>query len=138
MSAPVRLRLSRAKGFDLQARSLAANGLPAVKVSRPGVWGNPFVVTEKMRAGATVGGAYGYIAVPTTEDAVGCYEEMLSVKPKTGTRVAWLRDNLSSLRGRNLACWCALDAPCHADVLLRLANPVCEALPPLPTAEAGR
>jgi len=26
------------------------------------------------------------------------------------------------LRGKNLACWCALDAPCHADVLLELAN----------------
>jgi hypothetical protein len=26
------------------------------------------------------------------------------------------------LRGKNLACWCALDAPCHADVLLKLAN----------------
>jgi hypothetical protein len=26
------------------------------------------------------------------------------------------------LRGRNLACWCPLDQPCHADVLLELAN----------------
>lgn len=26
------------------------------------------------------------------------------------------------LRGKNLACWCALDAQCHADVLLELAN----------------
>lgn len=26
------------------------------------------------------------------------------------------------LRGKNLACWCALDARCHADVLLELAN----------------
>lgn len=26
------------------------------------------------------------------------------------------------LRGKNLACWCALDKPCHADVLLELAN----------------
>jgi len=26
------------------------------------------------------------------------------------------------LRGKNLACWCALDQPCHADVLLELAN----------------
>ena len=29
---------------------------------------------------------------------------------------------LPDLRGKNLACWCPLDAPCHADVLLRLAN----------------
>lgn len=27
-----------------------------------------------------------------------------------------------ALRGRDLMCTCPLDAPCHADVLLRLAN----------------
>jgi hypothetical protein len=26
------------------------------------------------------------------------------------------------LRGRDLVCWCPLDQPCHADVLLELAN----------------
>lgn len=26
------------------------------------------------------------------------------------------------LRGKNLACWCQLDQPCHADVLLEIAN----------------
>ncbi|WP_245584702.1 DUF4326 domain-containing protein [Salipiger mucosus] len=26
------------------------------------------------------------------------------------------------LRGRDLACWCPLDRPCHADILLELAN----------------
>ena len=30
--------------------------------------------------------------------------------------------DFASLRGRNLACWCPLDQPCHADVLLELAN----------------
>jgi len=32
--------------------------------------------------------------------------------------------NVAELRGKNLACWCKLDAPCHADVLLELANEV--------------
>ena len=27
-----------------------------------------------------------------------------------------------ALRGKNLSCWCPLDRPCHADVLLELAN----------------
>jgi hypothetical protein len=27
------------------------------------------------------------------------------------------------LAGKDLACWCPLDQPCHADVLLELANP---------------
>ena len=34
------------------------------------------------------------------------------------------RECFAPLRGKNLACWCALDQPCHADVLLELANPV--------------
>lgn len=28
----------------------------------------------------------------------------------------------AELRGHDLACWCALGQPCHADVLLELAN----------------
>jgi hypothetical protein len=28
----------------------------------------------------------------------------------------------SELGGRNLACWCAPNGPCHADLLLALAN----------------
>lgn len=31
-------------------------------------------------------------------------------------------DDLHELRGKDLACWCPLDQPCHADVLLKLAN----------------
>ncbi|WP_026986535.1 DUF4326 domain-containing protein [Fodinicurvata fenggangensis] len=37
------------------------------------------------------------------------------------TRTAIL-ERLPELRGRDLACWCSLDKPCHADVLLDLAN----------------
>ena len=28
----------------------------------------------------------------------------------------------AELRGRDLCCWCPLDQPCHADVLLEIAN----------------
>jgi hypothetical protein len=35
---------------------------------------------------------------------------------------AQLQEQLSELRGKNLACWCHLDHPCHADVLLEMAN----------------
>lgn len=31
-------------------------------------------------------------------------------------------DVVRDLRGRDLACWCPLDQPCHADVLLSIAN----------------
>lgn len=36
---------------------------------------------------------------------------------------AFFMDRVAELRGKNLACWCRLDQPCHADVLLELANP---------------
>ena len=44
--------------------------------------------------------------------------------------VATLRDGpvlparppVVELRGHDLACWCPLDLPCHADVLLEIAN----------------
>ncbi len=32
------------------------------------------------------------------------------------------RDIRYCLHDKDLACWCALDQPCHADVLLRIAN----------------
>ncbi len=41
----------------------------------------------------------------------------------------WLMDECSieeirqDLQGRNLACWCKPDEDCHADILLKLANP---------------
>lgn len=35
---------------------------------------------------------------------------------------AFFMDKVKELRGKNLACWCRLDQPCHADVLLELAN----------------
>lgn len=33
-----------------------------------------------------------------------------------------MSDRLPELRGHDLCCWCPLDQPCHADVLLELAN----------------
>ena len=31
-------------------------------------------------------------------------------------------DDIEELRGKDLACWCKLSDPCHADVLLEWAN----------------
>lgn len=75
-------------------------GIPvdAVYVGRPTKWGNPFVV-----------GVHG-----TREEVIERYEH-------------WIQKNrelmvaLHELRGKDLVCWCA-PLPCHADVLVRLAN----------------
>ena len=33
--------------------------------------------------------------------------------------------DLNELKGKNLACWCPLDKPCHADILIKLLNNTC-------------
>lgn len=95
-SQPIRVRLSRAKGFRLQEASIATNGLPAVNVSRPSPYGN--------------------YDGPTRADFERGLAEM-----SNADRVFYM-NRVAELRGKNLACWCRHDQPCHADVLLELAN----------------
>lgn len=111
---PVRLRLSRAKGFDLQRLSRETNGLPAVVVARPTRWGNPWRVGDYVpHRRKSAGGMTQTEAVDRFRRTAGALDSGLIAR---------------HLRGRNLACWCALDAPCHADVLLEMANrPACDA-----------
>lgn len=120
MTKPLRLQLSRKKGFNLQASSIAANGFTAVNVARPGKWGNPYY------PGSGIG--YGFF----DEKMQPC-----SYHPTPDVCVRWFRFRMDGmrqhepeeyarfigpLRGQNLACWCDAGAPCHADVLLELAN----------------
>jgi hypothetical protein len=90
-----------------------------VKVDRTTKWGNPFTVTTKMKPGSPIRCAYGlYFAVPSVEDSVACYREMVSM-PEWADRLAIAK---IELRGKDLACWCKTGTPCHADVLLEIAN----------------
>ena len=56
-------------------------------------------------------------------DAVELFERALTKVDATTLRYD-VADVRRELAGRDLACWCPLDEPCHADVLLRLANDV--------------
>jgi len=105
MTKPVRLQLSRRKGYSLQAATIAANGLPAVIVARPGPWGNPFRVS----------------ATRSAAESVAEFRLMMNHALAATNEV--MGDRLKTLRGKNLACWCKPGDPCHADVLLELANP---------------
>ena len=106
---PVRIQLRRTKGWRMPENT--------VKVDRTTKWGNPFKVGETYPIHeGYVGGAYlGESAIKTAACSVAAFR-------------SWAMDemeplgDLSPLRGKNLACWCHLDAPCHADVLLELAN----------------
>jgi hypothetical protein len=118
MIAPIRLQLSRAKGFNLQEVSQATNGLTAVNVARPSKWGNPFKVGKPC---AYSGGR----PVQDNRHAARLYQ---AVAPDNEGLVKAAQ---TELRGKNLACWCKVTPfdqwLCHADVLLEIANrPVCE------------
>ncbi|WP_344129111.1 DUF4326 domain-containing protein [Luedemannella flava] len=53
----------------------------------------------------------------TQAGAVNRYAQLLGTDQQLRAAVREL------LAGRDLACWCPLSAPCHADVLLAIANP---------------
>jgi hypothetical protein len=103
---PRRLRLSRSKGWRLPGGS--------VKVARPTKWGNRYVVTPGAVPGSLSGGRY--TCVRTAEEAVACFERLLIDSPELVEMAK------RELKGRDLACWCDEDEPCHADVLLKYAN----------------
>ena len=96
-----RIQLRRSKGWKLPPDTL--------NVDRTTRWGNPFTVAE-----------YGSVAA-----AVACYEAWLrgEVDAPDGRPRPDPQQVREALGGRRLACWCALDGPCHADLLLTLANP---------------
>ncbi len=71
----------------------------AVVVARPTKWHNPYRVSEYGRA-----------------EALQLYRAYLDEHPDV---VAEAR---RALAGRDLACWCPLDVPCHADILLSAVN----------------
>ncbi|HEX2382934.1 MAG TPA: DUF4326 domain-containing protein [Acidimicrobiales bacterium] len=90
---PQRFQRSRRKGARLP---------PAVVVvTRPTKWGNPYPLE---------------LGRP---EAVRRYREDLFA----GRLGVSVEDVERELRGRDLACYCPLDEPCHADVLLEVANP---------------
>ncbi len=117
---PVRLQLSRRKGSNLQALSLATNGLPAVNCARPGKWGNPDKIAPAFESeGVRFPAITAEIAVAMHRQR---WERALEQWPSA-------RQALAELRGRNLACYCGLSQPCHVDFYLERANaPICEAV----------
>ena len=106
----------------MQAESLALNGLEAVSVCRPGKWGNHFVVKRRRITGLW------YVWNTRNNFDSHLFPNRYSALTEACLQFRWHFDcedidaYLAPLRGKNLACFCPLDQPCHADVLLKLAN----------------
>lgn len=125
MTVPVRLRLSRVKGFDLQALSLATNGLEAVNVARPSRWGNRATIMACWCHGGIPSIGRGAFTAKNRDEALA-EGRLIAVTLFREHQAPHL--DVAPLRGKNLACWCAPEeAICHAETLLELANrPICE------------
>ncbi len=118
MPRPQRMQVSRKAGFNLQEASRALNGLPAKLVTRPGPWGNPFSIDEvAARYRLDRAAAQAKAVAMAGEWLRGTLDKKLSPGPAPSREVI-----RSELAGHNLACWCRPGAPCHADVLIELAN----------------
>jgi hypothetical protein len=111
---PQRIQRKRTKGWRMPPNT--------VSVTRPGPWGNPFVVGKKpdkrmLRLwGWKLSPGHWDDICPTPEEAVRRFRACIAFDGASH----WAAQQ--ELRGKNLACFCALNQPCHADVLLELAN----------------
>lgn len=100
---PKRIQLKRTRGWKMPPNT--------VKVDRSTMWGNPFDVSNPPHDVGDVVEWYRWwlnneLAAPWCKWA-GPYVKMEARR---------------HLRGKNLACWCKEGGPCHADVLLEIAN----------------
>jgi hypothetical protein len=113
--SPRRIQRKRAKGWRMPPNT--------VYVGRPSKWANPFLVAN-YRYYKTDADPYCSTAVVRAKRnkqqahrcAVDDFDFWLSQQPEL------VRQIKSELRGKNLACWCPPECPCHADVLLKIAN----------------
>lgn len=117
---PQRIQRKRIKGWK------APEG--AVYVGRPTRWGNPFTVINGGPQGWLVyddRDRFGFVTYETSSGYIKSFDTREKAHRHAVTlyrkhmRRQW---DLTPLRGRDLMCFCPLDRPCHADVLIELAN----------------
>ena len=105
---PKRIQRKRTKGWKMP--------YTAKYVGRPTIFGNPFLASSESDAQFCVDAYRRWIHRPSQ---------------------AWIVDMAKKLlKGKDLACWCPLDQPCHADVLLEIANATPPPAPPQMREEA--
>jgi len=95
-----------------------------VKVCRPGIWGNPFVMDTNVTASMSVDAYRRWLGSADWHSWMWLHHRRHLLRKDIrllDPADQWLA-LLADLRGKNLACWCQPGQPCHADVLLELAN----------------
>lgn len=124
MPTPQRIHRTQRKGWKTPENT--------IYVGRPTKWGNPFAPMV-IPGWATASRQYAvddYTRWLLTECRTdprdgrvlsigGSWPELLGVPYAGRPALEEIRVNLA---GRNLACYCPISQPCHADVLLEIAN----------------
>lgn len=93
-----------------------------VSVARPGPFGNPFKIADLREAGYRFGDAQAVAFCVWQFGRWLAGDTRYWMGPESERARATILARLPELRGKNLACWCKPGDPCHADVLLELAN----------------
>jgi hypothetical protein len=108
MADPRRVQRKMYKGWRLPPNT--------VYVGRGSKWGNPFPFDHQRYLGKAW--------------AVDAYAQWLTATLRGMTLV---REHLHEIKGKHLACWCKPGEPCHADLLIALANDFPKARPEAPS-----
>lgn len=101
---PIRIQRKRTKGWKMPPNT--------IYVGRPTIYGNPYKVGAKDAA----------TCVRLYREAWEAAIRSARIPPRDPFMPFGKPIYLGPLRGKNLACFCPIDQPCHADVLLELAN----------------
>jgi hypothetical protein len=92
-----RIQRKRTKGWRMPPNT--------VYVGRPSKWGNPFKIED--------------FKTEDFQDRVARAAAILKYEEVLDKALLVNPHYLDELKGKDLACWCPLDKPCHADVILR-------------------
>lgn len=116
MTEPKRIQRKRTKGWRMPEG--------AVYVGRPGKYGNLYKVSELTDGRFIVIFEYEpgqWERVTPIGREYATYTEAAKVAVSLYRTIVYHLD-LKPLRGHDLACFCKEGEPCHADILLELAN----------------
>ena len=120
---PKRIQRQRTKGWRMPENT--------VYVGRPTKWGNPYTVGQVGDMRRWTGWFVGELRDDTADH--GQYQMQAHANARAvelyrlhtgpvGNYELDVDEVRRELGGKDLACWCRLDQPCHADVLLEIAN----------------
>lgn len=119
---PIRVQRKRIKGWRMPPNTIS--------VTRGTEFGNPFKVGGWFMMGS--GGDKMFSGFSYVQATEGYQDSRFTMIKDNKMAVEWFKryielhpynsEKLTFLKGKNLACFCSLDQPCHADVLLKIAN----------------